>query len=160
MIKLKSKRFAETHADLALIFNVKPRRVAEWLALSGIQKSAEGWPVAEIREWRRANVGPLRGSGKREPTSDETALLEARGALRQAKAQLLEHELKIQRCELIPRGKFDPWNLSRIQVMKRNLLDLHLQVAPQLMGLPELAVRAILQAHVDSLMRRWPEFPL
>jgi len=146
----------KTARAAAVELGVDRGTLQEWLARGAPGKKRRGFDLDAIRAWRNANVAPPRAppSGE-EDIADRARLLRAQADERQAKAQLAELQLKIQRGEYLEISAVKERDHARIAIVKRGLFALGKVLPDRLVGLGQREMKVIIDTASRGLLERF-----
>lgn len=127
-----------------------------WITQGAPRKTAKGWPIEAIREWRAATLQPPK-EAREVPASPEDAqrLLKAQADEREAKAELVRLKVAIERGEYRALKEIEDWDRARCSVLRRGLLAFERSLPPALVGLDERQMSAVVKTKVRELFRRY-----
>jgi len=136
----------DSQEKVAKIFGVATRTVERW-AKDGMPVTPEGlYDLIEIRAWR--TVKNNRKDGKKGNRKDD-----ADARYREAKASLAEIALREKLGELIAKDIIEKELIQISSGIKRALLGLPKQVAPQLEGLSARQIDALLTTRIKETIQ-------
>jgi len=153
------KRFAKTAIAAAAMLGQAPNTIRAWVQRSGLKKGPRGYDVQALKRWRDENLSPPRT--KREDfdaTGDQARLLKAQADEREAKAELADLKLQIEKGQYRSIQEIEVWDRSRSAVVKRGLLGFPRSVAPLVAGLQAREIEGVLMQRVRALLESYARF--
>lgn len=157
---MAAPRYVTTQGQLGDALGISPSGVKYYLRRGAPGKTAQGYDVEAIREWRDSNVEAPRGGGKAAPGGedgggDRERLLKAQADERRAKADLAALKLAIERGDYLAKSEVEEWDRARISIVKRGLLGLGRQVAPLVIGLSIGEAEVVINRATRDLLNRF-----
>lgn len=140
----------KTQASAAKKLGISVRQFRAWISEGAPVRPDGRYSLQAIRRWRDG----LNGG---QNLSDREKLLKAQAREREAKAELCELQLDIEKGAYISRDEIKERDRRRIAVVKRGLLGLPRSVAPLLAGLSPPEAEQLLMTKVRDLLRHFSE---
>lgn len=135
------------------------RTLQRWIS-EGCPGRLRGWYDGEaIQQWGQENKGDPRGpnGGTEDGEGVGLRLKRAQAREREARAELAELQLKIERGELVNKDEIKEWDLARIAVVKRGLLSMPRSIARSLIGLSDREIEHALMRRARDLLERFSQ---
>jgi phage terminase Nu1 subunit (DNA packaging protein) len=137
-----------TAEEVARAFGKSYRQVMNWKKDEMPVLPDGRYDLDAIRAWRESRAG--RGGRERRTDREESEYWQ--GQFRKLKCQLLEQELRLASGELLDRGVEEANTMEVVRNFRDELLSIPPSIAPQLVGLDALTIKAVLDARLrDSL---------
>lgn len=139
-----ASKTVKTQTEVAAFFNVSLRQVQNWIKDGCPKQQANGlYDLQKIVEWRQAKQTSKRKPLKKNKWEEK---------YRRAKALLAETELKKKTGDLMDRKTVEDGRVQRILEVKRRLLALPHQLAPQVIGKDIREVEAIIETRIIEVI--------
>lgn len=147
------KRYAKTAREAAEILGQAPHTLEDWIRRSKIEKGPKGYDVQAVKRWRDENMPPPR-TKKDDPeaTGDQARLLKAQADEREAKAELADLKLQIEKGQYRSIQDIELWDRSRNAVIRRGLLGFPRSISPLLVGLQLKEIESVMMQKVRGLL--------
>lgn len=140
---------------LAVAVGVARETVEDWSIRPGFpKKTARGYNVAKVEEWRDANVKPAPSKAPA-PRGHRARLIKAQADEREAKAALAALKLAIERGQYQPLDEIQKRTRAQIAIVKRGLLGLGRRIAPAVVGRDVRDIERIVTQACKELLTRF-----
>lgn len=141
---------AHTQEAVARSLGVSTRTVQYW-ARDGMPVNSDGtYDILKIQEWRMKK----QGHGKK---SDLSKKDQADLRFRTAKANLAEMDYKKKMGQLLDKDDVEAGRVERVIVLKKKLLDMPRQLAPQLVGQEIVKIEEILNLRIREAIEEFSQ---
>lgn len=142
-----SPGIVDSQEKVAKIFGVATRTIERW-AKDGMPVTPQGlYDLKDIRAWRQFRKKPQKNAENKQNAWDVR--------FRKAKAELAELELKKRLGVLVSRETVERELIQISLTIKRALLALPRQVAPQLFGLEPRRIEALLRSRIEEIIQKF-----
>ena len=139
-----------TQEDVAKAFGVTERTVSRWIR-AGMPKAKAGhYKLIKIKEWRAAKLNKHKSSKAIKPDKNNWD-----ERFRKAKAQKAELDYQQAIGRLVSIDEIEAGRIERILIVKKALLSLPKDVAPQITGMDPREVQSFLDKRIREVIAKF-----